>query len=131
MPSAKREREPLRQRLVEIRERSALTQIEFVARLNERARELYGDLAPRYNQSAISKLENGPNKVLLTDVAVYAGIDPQKRGKLWLAWGSAVDETMEPKEPATETVRVETGEFFAEAPDKSATPAKGRRGRSA
>lgn len=79
-------REPIRHRLKRVRLDARMTQVEWSARLNELARALFGDEAPRYRQGVITKLETGMQAASFDDVEVYAAADPKQRGKLWLGW---------------------------------------------
>lgn len=81
-------------RLRDVRESTKLRLEDFVPALNARARELLGDAAPTFNGGRVSKLELGVQRASLDDIAVYAAIDPQRRGKLWLAWDEAVDSAI-------------------------------------
>ena len=98
----------LRRRLVAIREALRLSQAELVSQLNAVSRALYGDQGPVFNQGRVSKLEVGTQRASLDDVAIYALLDPERRGKLWLAWHERQDRAMEtrptPVSPAPEPV---------------------------
>lgn len=41
----------------------------------------------RYYGPEISLMEQGKKPLTLTDIAVIASVDPQQRGREWLAWG--------------------------------------------
>jgi transcriptional regulator with XRE-family HTH domain len=81
-------------RLKAVREATALLQKDFVARLNDVVAELYGDRAVKFDAPRVSKLENGRQEPTFADIAVYAMVDPLRRGKLWLAWEEEVDSAM-------------------------------------
>lgn len=81
-----------RRRLLAIREERKERQGDFAAKLTEAAERLGLEL--RYTQDMVSKMENGGRTIFIEDVAVVASIDPQRRGKLWLAWNETVDPTM-------------------------------------
>lgn len=83
-------------RLRAIREATQLLQKDFVARLNAAVAELYGDGAVMFDAPRVSKLENGRQEATLADIAVYAAVDPLRRGKLWIGWGDSVDSAMVP-----------------------------------
>lgn len=87
MPAPKPSSDPLAQRLIAVREATGLVQVDFVKELNRANRKLFGGGARMYTQSTLSKLEIGWQEPSLDDVAVYAAIDPLKRGKLWVGWG--------------------------------------------
>lgn len=87
MPAPNPSTDPLAARLVAIREATGLRQTDFVVQLNRVARGLYGRGVRRYRQPTVSNLECGHQAVSLMDVAVYAAMDPKKRGKLWVGWG--------------------------------------------
>ena len=76
--------EPVRARLLAVREALRMTQAQFLGPLNKEA-AARGVRA--YSQSTLSKLEGGGQAVTLDDIAVFAAVDPLKRGKLWLGWG--------------------------------------------
>lgn len=88
-------REAIRGRMLQIRKDAGLTQEAFVERLNAAARQLYGDDGRRYRQDTLSKIEK-PNGQAPTfdDVAIWAAVDPKRRGKLWLGWDEAVDSAL-------------------------------------
>lgn len=81
-------------RMLLVREATDLLQKEFVARLNEASLTLYGRRGPRYDPPRVSKLENGRQEPTLADVAIYAAVDPRRRGKLWLAWNESADSAL-------------------------------------
>jgi hypothetical protein len=80
------------ERVYEVREalgtrRKPLSQDAFAALLTAQGgRTYYG--------SEFSLIERGAKALTLDDVAVIAAVDPQHRGKLWLAWGEAIDSTL-------------------------------------
>lgn len=86
--------EALRERLRAVREATGLKQQDFAAAAERAARSLLGDDAPRYTQTRVSDLERGGRYVALEDIAVYASLDPDRRGKLWLAWNELQDASM-------------------------------------
>jgi hypothetical protein len=82
---------------------SPLPQADFARLLAEAARRLFqGKVERVYNQSVVNRLEGENQKPTPQDIAVYAHVDPQGRGKLWLAWGEQVDATLR-----TETASVD------------------------
>lgn len=57
-------------------------------KLNATAAELGIDA--RYDSSVVTRIETGQRKqVTLDDVAVYAAVDPKRRGREWMGWGPA------------------------------------------
>lgn len=72
-------------RIRKVRERRGEKQPEFAAAMNEAAQVL--GIADRYDNTKVSKMEIGSRDVTLQDVQVIASIDPEKRGRRWLAWG--------------------------------------------
>lgn len=56
--------------------------------------ELLNGAGTRYDSSVISRIENGERKLTLADVERIAAVDPERRGKLWLAWGEREDASM-------------------------------------
>jgi hypothetical protein len=54
------------------------------------------------HSSVLSDIENDKESktVTLEQVAAVAAVDPQHRGKLWLAWGEAEDATLRPPHEA-------------------------------
>lgn len=82
------------ERVYEIREalgtrRRPLSQDAFAALLTKQGgRTYYG--------SEFSLIEKNEKRLTLDDVAAIAALDPERRGKYWLAWGSDADETMLP-----------------------------------
>jgi transcriptional regulator with XRE-family HTH domain len=93
-------------RLRAVREATGLTQLQFLAKLNAAAERL-GTRA--YVQSLLSRLENGLQVPSFDDIAVYASIDPERRGKLWLAWGEAEDATLKAR-PGARDIPIEAME---------------------
>jgi transcriptional regulator with XRE-family HTH domain len=83
--------EPIHRRLRAVREATGLTQLQFLPLLNSCAVDLE---IKAYSQSTLSKLETGTQAATFDDVAAFAAADPQRRGKLWLAWGESKDATM-------------------------------------
>jgi transcriptional regulator with XRE-family HTH domain len=94
----------IRQRLRQIREATGLTQLRFLPHLNAAAVHLG---VREYSQSTLSKLESGPQAPSFDDIAVFAAVDPEGRGKLWLAWGETADATLRP--PTIEEIAALTG----------------------
>ena len=91
---------PRNERIRSVREATGLTQLQFLARLNEASRKALGAGVRDYSQSTLSKLESGAQDAGFEDVAVFATADPLRRGKLWFAWGEKADATMQqPPEP--------------------------------
>lgn len=88
---SKRSEQPMAQRLRMIREAAGLTQLQFLPKLNAASRAVLGEGEREYSQSTLSKLESGAQEPIFDDVAVFAWVDPLKRGKLWLAWGESRD----------------------------------------
>lgn len=67
---------------------------QFVARVE-------GLTSVHYDPATISRLEAGKRKWTTKDVEVFAAVDPDQRGRSWLAWGVAAvqslpDGTFEP-----------------------------------
>lgn len=82
------------ERLRDVREATRLKIEDFVPALNRVSRDLFGDAGPAFNGGRVSKLELGVQRASLDDIAVYAAIDPKRRGKLRLAWNETVDRSM-------------------------------------
>ena len=69
--------------------RKPLSQDAFAERLSELGgRTYYGP--------DISLIERNKKPLTLDDVAAMAALDPDRRGKYWLAWGGEADETRVP-----------------------------------
>jgi transcriptional regulator with XRE-family HTH domain len=98
-------------RLRAVREATGLTQLQFLPLLNEAAARL-GVRA--YAQSTLSRLETGLQEATFDDVAVFASVDPERRGKLWLAWNEQTDSTLGKRAP------VATGYTKLSSADKAA-----------
>lgn len=126
--------EEVRARMKRVRTEAGWTQEAFVARLNAAAQQLYGDTAKHYRQDTLSKLEK-PNGQTPTfdDVAVWAAVDPLRRGKLWLAWDEARDaatrpETLEEVSARTGIGVARRGQQFPAPESEKATRAGGQKG---
>ena len=78
-------------RLRAVREAHEMTQLQFLPLLN---REAARRGVREYSQSTLSRLESGRQEATFDDVAVFAALDPQHRGKLWLGWGETTDLTL-------------------------------------
>lgn len=72
-------------RVKAVRESLRLKQPDFAAMLTDEARR-QGRSWLRYDVSMVSRLENGSRDLSIDDTAIIAGIDPERRGKLWLGW---------------------------------------------
>jgi transcriptional regulator with XRE-family HTH domain len=72
------------QRVKAIREARAVTGKEFAAALEA----ITGD---RYDTSEVSRLETGNRVATWRDILAIAALDPEKRGRDWLAWGDDPD----------------------------------------
>lgn len=96
--------EPLYARLKLVREATGLTQLQFLPRLNAVAAKLH---VREYSQSTLSKLETGTQEPSFDDVAVFAAVDPERRGKLWLAWNEREDSALQDAELARPQMPVE------------------------
>lgn len=93
MPS-RPNRQPVRERLRAVRESTGLTQLVFAAKLDALAQARLGAEARRYVPATISKLETGAQAADFDDVELFALMDPERRGKLWLAWNERRDATL-------------------------------------
>lgn len=125
-------------RFKSVREATGLLQRDFVALLNDAAKALYGARAPRFDAPRVSKLENGRQEASIMDVAIYATVDPLRRGKLWVGWSETADSALgvapDPRFTTGEMapVEVDYGEDAHEAAQragetKPAAPRKGGR----
>jgi hypothetical protein len=112
----------IRLRLIEVRAATALTQTSFADRLNEASRALYGEHGPRYRQGNVTKLETGAQYASLADVAVYAMVDPKRRGKLWLGWDESDDASMR-RTHGPSVIKPTPDEMFDRAPLPRRKPA--------
>jgi hypothetical protein len=113
------EKSSVQDRLKSIREATAgaPTQGAFAAVLQHKAERLFGEeVEHRYAQTLVNRLENGGQPPTLQDIAVYAALDPRNRGKLWLAWGEAVDSSIR-RQPLRDLAAQHT------APDSQQEPA--------
>ena len=105
---------PIHARFRAIREAKGLTQELFLPVLRKAAIAVLGDGGRAYSQSTLSRLESGRQAPTFDDVAVWAEIDPEGRGKLWLAWEEAVDATLaRPKEKEEPRARKDFGTIVA------------------
>lgn len=68
-------------RIREIREALGLQQDEMRALLERHGLHV--------SKTAYSRYETGGARATYEDIAVFACVDPRKRGRLWLAWGDA------------------------------------------
>jgi hypothetical protein len=50
----------------------------------ERVKKATGE---HYDPATISRLENGKQIWKVSDVEAFAAVDPDRRGRAWLAWG--------------------------------------------
>lgn len=100
------------QRLKAVREAAGVTQLQFLARLNAAAESLG---KRTYAQSQLSRLENGLQEPTFDDVAVFALVDPERRGKLWLAWGETTDSAQLPK-AGPSVIKEPPAEIFDQPP---------------
>src|SRR4051812_46961163 len=78
-----------------VREALGENQPAFARRLSEAAQNL-GLIWLRYDNTIVSKLEIGARDLSTDDTVVVAAIDPERRGKLWLAWGEERDSAIRP-----------------------------------
>ena len=69
-----------------VREAMGKQQGEFADALNTKAAE--SGLRARYDNTAISKLENGRRDLSVNDLFLIAALDPKQRGERWLAYGT-------------------------------------------
>lgn len=63
-----------------------MTMADFGALLTKRCKG-----AVTYDSAKIARLESGERRASIDDVAVIASVDPEKRGREWLAWGMVVE----------------------------------------
>jgi transcriptional regulator with XRE-family HTH domain len=108
-------------RLKAVREASGLTQLQFLAKLNGVAERLG---SRPYVQSLLSRLENGLQVPSFDDVTVYAMLDPERRGKLWVGWGETEDPTM--RRPVTRDIPLDAMERVSSKKDAPRRRATGR-----
>jgi transcriptional regulator with XRE-family HTH domain len=102
-------------RLKAVRESMGMTQLQFLARLNGAAERL--GTRP-YVQSLLSRLENGLQVPSFDDLTVYATLDPEHRGRLWLGWGLTEDETLKiPESRRSMRVAERLGPSVIQEPD--------------
>lgn len=47
-------------------------------------------LGVSYSTTRISKMEGGESQIRLSDIDAFARVDPQQRGREWLAWGNVL-----------------------------------------
>ena len=112
-------------RLKQVREATGLTQLQFLPRLNAASRQVLGEGVREYSQSTLSKLETAAQESVFEDVEVYAAVDPQSRGKLWLAWGEDADSSLAEPKAGPSVIRKPTAAHVGrEAPGKQPRPAK-------
>jgi hypothetical protein len=88
-------------RLREIREAHVdgdgepMYQAEFARLLQNQGERMYGDLLEhKFSPSLVNRLENAGQPPTLQDIAIYAAVDPHRRGKLWAGWGEREDSSM-------------------------------------
>lgn len=126
--------DPIGARCKEVRLATGLKQADFAGLLSRAAKQLHGGAATGYDQPLVSLIENGGRDITLEDVAVYAAVDPMRRGKLWLGWGESRDPaTAETPEELAARLGVEPPrrgpQFPAPAAAKKATQAGGQKRR--
>lgn len=73
------------------------------ARLGEGARKplsfrdldelVYAKTGRRIHASELSRLETGKRNPLLQDIEAIAEVDPEHRGRAWLAWGADAEDS--------------------------------------
>lgn len=68
-----------------IREALGLDQRAMAERMNELAKRLGLRLRAAYDNTVVSKIENGRRDMSVDDFIVYVRIDPEHRGADWLA----------------------------------------------
>jgi len=68
-----------------VREAYGELQPAFAARLNAAARHL-GMNWLNYTNFIVSRLETGDRMMFLDDAVVIASVDPEQRGRVWVAW---------------------------------------------
>lgn len=107
-------RESVGARLRAVREATGKKQQDFVPLLDAAAADLYGSGELTYSQSALSRLETGGQTATLEDIAVFARVDPKRRGKLWVAWGETEDAELRPV-PKVSTKRFKDAPGTADA----------------
>jgi hypothetical protein len=61
-----------------------MSQRRFAELLNAKAQEIRLDVA--FDGSAITRIEKGERRLQLDEVTVIAAVDPEARGREWLAW---------------------------------------------
>ena len=88
-------------RVRSIRELRGEKQPEYATALNAAAKRL--KLPKNYSVSTISRLETGRQEITLEDVLIIAAVDPEKRGRDWLAWGDSAVSVAEPRARTTQT----------------------------
>jgi transcriptional regulator with XRE-family HTH domain len=126
------------ERCKDVRSATGLKQADFAARLDQAAKRLHGEKAIRYDQPLVSILENGGRSMTLEDVAVYAAVDPLRRGKLWMGWGEHIESAARPETDAElelrtgvkfKTERRPTSELLEEGKTKPAAKKAAGEGR--
>lgn len=76
--------------------RHEMPQRAFAELLNQTAARLIprADDRTNYDSSIVTRLEKGERKANVYDIIAIAAVDPDLRGKLWLAWGEDEDSLM-------------------------------------
>jgi transcriptional regulator with XRE-family HTH domain len=82
-------------RMRSIRELRGEKQPEFATELTRAAKRLRLDVT--YEGSKVSRLESGRQIFTLEDVTIVASVDPEKRGREWLAWGEDGPILLDPR----------------------------------
>lgn len=82
------------ERLRLVREATKLRLEDFVSQLNRESSRRFGAAGPTFNGGRVSKLELGVQRAALDDIAVYAALDPLRRGKLWLGFNEWSDSAV-------------------------------------
>lgn len=107
---------------------SPLPQADFARLMQAAAARLYGDQAERvYGASVINRFENEGQSPTLKDIAVYATLDREHRGKLWLGWGERVDATVRAPRLGPSIIQENDDAVFDEPNLPERRPARKRR----
>lgn len=78
-----------KERVKAIREALGYTQLTYLPVLNAASAAVLGVGVREYSQSTYSRIESGRQEPTFDDIAVFASLDPEHRGPLWLIWGDA------------------------------------------
>lgn len=97
---------------------------ESAADFSERVRKATGK---RYDQATISRLETGGRNWLLEDIDAFAAVDPEQRGRAWLAGYSDPDMGKDTRSHRVAVSDLEGGAVVPAPKRSAAVPEKKRR----